>query len=410
MKLWMKLLGGVVLGLLLGLYVPVFGGDGGDLFAFLSKLVVNIGRYMVFPLCFLGGAVAMYELRTERRLGAVFPFLLLFIVLGTLGLVSLGVLGITALRPSRIPIIIEQQAAQPRPDFGSLLLQIFPDNLFAIFGRNGDFILPLIFFAFFFGLNLTFNRQISQPVVLLLDSLNRIFYHINSFITEFLGFGALALAAWFMVGLRAVKGLELFTELLVVVATVMVVAVGVILPLVLYLFLEKRNPYLWLYSQISPALFAFFSGDLLATLGVALRHGKEDLGIPRKVGAVCYPVATLFCRGGTAMVTGVCFIAVLRSYSSLEIGIFQTLWIIVAAFVISFLLPAAPTGGLFVSLSLISSAYGRGMEEGYLILMPVIFLLGRIGAALDLILASFVSLLVAERLGPRKQPDPANFI
>ena len=44
MKIWIKLLAGSIIGVLLGLFLPSTSGTF-DLFAFLSELAVNIGRY-----------------------------------------------------------------------------------------------------------------------------------------------------------------------------------------------------------------------------------------------------------------------------------------------------------------------------------------------------------------------------
>jgi Na+/H+-dicarboxylate symporter len=153
-----------------------------------------------------------------------------------------------------------------------------------------------------------------------------------------------------------------------------------------------------MYAQLGPALAAFLSGDVYFSLGLLVRHGRESLGVPRRVGAVAYPFAVLFGRGGSAMVTAVSFIIILRSYSSLEIGLAQVLWVIMASFGISFLLGAVPGAGTLVGIAVLSSLYGRGMEEGFLILKPIAPVLISLGAILDAVSDAFVAALVSDNV------------
>ncbi|MBT3274909.1 MAG: dicarboxylate/amino acid:cation symporter, partial [Spirochaetales bacterium] len=56
MKIWIKLLVGGIVGVLLGIFLPrqesVF-----DLFAYLTELAINVGRYAIFPLILFGLAM-----------------------------------------------------------------------------------------------------------------------------------------------------------------------------------------------------------------------------------------------------------------------------------------------------------------------------------------------------------------
>jgi hypothetical protein len=81
-----------------------------------------------------------------------------------------------------------------------------------------------------------------------------------------------------------------------------------------------------------------------------------------------------------------------------------------ASFLISFLLGSVPGMGAFVALSLLCGSYGKGLEQGYLILKPVAPLLVSIGVLLDMITASLVSLLVARHQGIQKEIEVKDYI
>ena len=54
-----------------------------------------------------------------------------------------------------------------------------------------------------------------------------------------------------------------------------------------------------------------------------------------------------------------------------------------------------PGLGSYVALSTLCAIYGRGLQEGYLILRPIAPLLISFGVLLDVLSSAFVSLLVA---------------
>jgi hypothetical protein len=54
--------------------------------------------------------------------------------------------------------------------------------------------------------------------------------------------------------------------------------------------------------------------------------------------------------------------------------------------------------GAFAGLAMLSGMYGKGMEEGFLILRPVSIILISLGALLDTVCASFVTTLVSDSL------------
>ena len=95
------------------------------------------------------------------------------------------------------------------------------------------------------------------------------------------------------------------------------------------------------------------------------------------------------------MVTSVCFIVILRSYSMLEIQMAQVIWVGFWAFLLSFLLGEHPAGGAFLLLTILCIKYGGGYEAGYLLLRGAAPILGCFAAAFDALTAMVGSYIVA---------------
>ena len=399
MKIWLKIGLGGIAGIIMGLYLPASMGDTGGLFVFLAELAVRIGRYALVPMVFFGLTITVYDLHSEKKLFAICRKTALWAVCASLGMAVIGVILVLVFSPGRIPIIMETQVLLEQPNIGSLLLRVFPANLFMLFVDSTDFLLPVLVFALFFGFVLSHGRSLFHTVVEASDSLSRIFYRMNSFVSEFIFVGGIACAAYLMLRLRKVTEPSLFRELFLVLGGGSLIIAFGIFPLLLYFLRGRKKPFLWMYAQLAPALGAFLSGDVYFSLGLAMRHSREVLGIPRKATAACYPFLAVFTRGGSAMITAMCFIVIFRSYSSLEMGFLQILWIIAASFGISFLLGAVPGMGAFVGIAMLCGLYGKGLEEGFLILRPIAVFLVSLGVFLDTVCMSFVVTLVSGSLG-----------
>jgi Na+/H+-dicarboxylate symporter len=406
MKIWIKLFIGSLIGMAVGFLVPVQAQGFLDS---LSSVLVGIGRYALFPFIFFSLGIGTSELRQEKRLGRVYLSLFKYLALASALLILIGTLSVLVFPPERIPITGEAEKSFTPVSVLDGLRLIFPGNLFSVFFGSGDFLLPVMVLAFLMGLNMDFDRQLTRPVVQVFDSLSRIFYHLNSLVVELFAIAMIALAAA-RVSHLSHTDLGMYKQIIIIVAVdVVVVAFGVF-PGVLSLLGLRENPYRWLYASIGPAIAGLFTGDQYISLGVLTKHGKESLGVPRMVGSAVYPAFAVLGRAGTAMVSSVAFILILRSYSSLEITFLQTLWVMFFSFVVSFVLGAVPGNGVFYSLFMLCSIYAKGLQEGYLILRNIAPLLVSFGAFIDVLSSAFVSLLIAREENVWTEVETESFI
>jgi Na+/H+-dicarboxylate symporter len=274
--------------------------------------------------------------------------------------------------------------------------------------RGGEFLLPVVVLAFLLGVNLDFDRQLTRPIAQLFDSLSRIFYHLNSLLVELLGIAMIAVAAaWIMRVAHADPGT--YRQILIILAVdVALVAFGVF-PGALSL-LGVKNPYRWLYASLGPGLAGLFTGDQYLSLAVLSKHGKESFGVPRSIGSSVYAVSACLGRAGSAMVAAVSFMLVLRSYSQIEVSFLQVLWVVGFSFLVSFVLGAVPGTGAYFAVFMLCSLYGKGLQEGYLVLKAIAPLLVAFGAFLDVLCSAFTSLLIAREENVWTDVETENFI
>lgn len=410
MKIWIKYLFAVIVGALLGFYLFDPAAADGEALPFAARLVEHIGRYAVYPLVFFSLAYAAFKLRMERRVLRTYLLSALAVAVSGILLTALGLAAVLLLSPERIPIIVETERAFSFPGYRDIVFSVLPNNLFRVFSNHGDFLLPVAFFALFLGLNFSFDKISTRPAVELFDSFSRIFYHIGKFVLEILGIGMIVLAAYYVVRLRATEELDLFAQLILLLALLTAFIVFGIYPILYYFLSGKENPYRPLYALLGPLLTAAVSGNSYFSYIALATHSRENLGIKRENGASTLPFFTLFGKAGTAMVTAVTFVVILRSYSSLGIGLPEIGWIFGFSLLTSLLAGSVPGLGVIVSLATMCGIYGGGLENGFLIVIPILPVLTSFAVFIDILTAGLSAQLIAAGQEDRKDIYAKDFI
>jgi Na+/H+-dicarboxylate symporter len=378
--------------------------------AWLGDLAIRMGRYCLAPMLVFSLTIAVYELRQDGQFWGLVLKTLLVIIFSSAFIISAGILATLIFPPARIPILIEEQAEAISLNTSESVLQLFPSNMFtAVFG-DGISLLPVLVFAFFLGMGLSYDRNYTKPVMAMIDSLSRIFYHIATFFSEILGIVMIVLSVYWAIRFQSVLKADIFKDLIILLGISSAVLGFGILPLFLYLIRPKANPWVILYGSLSQAFAGFFSGDINFTLPVIFRHVKENLGTRRRSNAVTVSLFAVFGRAGSAMVAAAAFIVIINSYSSLGITMRDIFIIAGRALLISFLLAGHPGGGSYIALAVLCLGYGRGFEAGYLILKPLAFYLVAVGTFLDVMISSVASFGIARMSGFQEDKEIAHFI
>ncbi|MCL2443642.1 MAG: cation:dicarboxylase symporter family transporter [Treponema sp.] len=410
MKVWVKLLIGSVLGITIGFLLP----DSERIFSilmWLEKLAINIGRYAVIPVLVFSLTVAVYELRMDEQFWPMVLKNFLLIIAVSIFVIFSGIIVTSIFTPSRIPIESFEQTEIISLNVRDNVMELFPSNMLSVLTGGGIYLFPVCIFAFFLGMGLNYDRNYSKPVISLVDSLSRIFYHVASFFSEILGFILIVLASFWAVRFNGLLQAKVYKDLIVMLGVFSVVLCFVILPLFL-LFLKPRvNPWRVLYGFLGPALTAFFSGDVNFTIPVLQRHSKENFGIRRRSSALSMSLFATFCRCGSAMVAAVAFIVIIKSISYIRISSIELFTIGLYALAISFVLARHPGEGAYIALATLCLIYGGGQYEAYyLILKPMAFYLIAIGTFIDIMLNAFGTYVLAKTNGFIEEKNLVHFI
>lgn len=417
MKLWIKYSLSAALGLVLALFLPENQILDGSL-RIISELTLRAGRFLVFPLAFFSLSISVCQLRRSADLARVMLRLLLFSAAAAFLYVLLAV-GLSFILPvQRIPILTDSsgwQSAIPfrnnmfNPGTAEYLRGLLPVNIFNIFHSGADFILPALLFAFLLGTQLFHDREEAEPVFNLFDSFSRMFYKMTGLYTQLLHLTLFSLSFDALRHIRSIPDLGSYMSLIRLAVGASLIILFVIQPLAVYL-ISRRNPYREMMIFLPGIITALFSGDNFINMLVMTRTMKENGGVKRKLSALTLPFFTLFSRSGSALVTAISMLTILKSYSSLELTAFQVFWVLGISILVSYTLFAQSYLGIYTALITSCALYGRGLSDGYVLILPVLPILILIAGVLDAVNSAYLTLCFTEDREFRIAEDPEDFI
>ena len=394
MKVWIKYLIGIALGVVSALVLPLDGAKSSEVLGFLTQLFINFGRYLVIPIVFSSVIVSICKLRSSKLILKTTIWTFSIIVISSLLLTLVGLLAISIVKLPRIPITIDGAPELVNINLKSLILSLFPLSAFDSL-TEGSFLLVSFVFAFLIGWECASEESTYRPIFSFVDALSKLFYNIAVFFTEIMSIFIIAAVCNWTITFRSLLLTGIYTPLIIMLLCTLIFIIGIVYPVIIRYVCHDPHPYKVLFASVAPMLLAFFSTDSNLVLPMNIRHGKESLGIRRRCSGFTYPLFSVFARGGSSLVATICFILIWRSYSSLNMPFADVMWIFFASFGLSFLLGGIPSGGVFILLTILCEAYGKGFETSFHLLKPASLIICSFSTVFDVATAMFGSYIVA---------------
>ncbi|MDA3956452.1 cation:dicarboxylase symporter family transporter [Oceanispirochaeta sp.] len=417
MKLWMKYTFSACLGILLAFFLPE-NQILDIIIRAVAEFSLRAGRFLVFPLAFFTLTVSVCQLRRDQRLGKVI-LKLLVLTSAAAGIYTLLAEGMSVIIPvNRIPILSDSTGwlsgipfrnEQFHPGFSEYLRQLLPVNAFQIFRQSADFILPALIFAFILGTQLFHDMEEGEPVYNLFDSFSRMFYRMNTLFTRLLVLTLFSLSYESLNHIRRISDFSSYFSLIRLVLLATLIILTVVQPLA-YFIITRKNPFREMRAFLPGIIVSLFSGDNFVNMLVMTRVLKENSGMKRKVSGLVLPFLTLFSRAGSALIAAISMLTILKSYSSLELTAFQIFWVIGISILVSFILFSQSYMGIYTALITACTLYGRGLQDGYVLILPVLPFLLLIAGLLDASNTAYLTLLFNDDREFRIPEDPEDFI
>lgn len=362
MKLWLKVLIGLVLGVVVG---AIFGQKAGYLRP-IGDIFLALINMLVVLLVFSSMTVGITSIHDPKKLGRVGGKTLAVYLITTMIAIAIGLLFAFGFRPGEGVALPASQPVEIKeaPKVSEILLSIFPSNPVASMAE-GD-VLQVIVFSIFLGLAINFCGEKGKPLLRVIESLAETMYRLTSIVMGFAPIGVFAI----MAAVAGTFGLKILLPLAKFLGTYyLACAVHVVIVFCGMLWLMARlNPWPFFKGMGDAILVALSTNSSSATLPVSMHCVQENLGVSKNIASFVVPLGSTINMNGTAMFQGLCTVFIAQAYG-IHLGWGQLLTILVVA-TLSAVGAAGIPGTGYIMLFVVLKSVGLPVE-GLLIIAGI---------------------------------------
>lgn len=368
MKLWLKILIALALGVVAGLMVHEgwLPPEIAEICKIVGNIFLSMISMLIVPLIFSSMTVGITSIHDPQKLGRVGLRALLLYFFTTMFAIFLGITLGELFRPG---IGIEMNLNTPiptisaAPDISSIVQSIIPSNPVAAM-VNGN-ILQIIIFSIFLGIAINFAGTKGRPLLQVLESVADVMYRMTSIIMEFSPVGVFA----FMTSITASFGLDAFVSLM----KFLLVYYGACLIHVLVVFcgllmLAKLNPLPFFRGMGDAIMVAFSTCSSSATLPVSMHCAQKNLGVSKNITNFVLPLGASLNMNGAAIFQGMAAVFIAQVFG-IDLDWKSLLTIVVTATLSTIGAASVPTGS-YVMLSVVFASVGLP-KEGIAMLLGI---------------------------------------
>ena len=390
MKLWLKILIAMVLGVIVG---SILGPDAKYLKP-IGTMFLNAINMIIVLLVFSSMTLGITSIHDPKKLGRVgLRTLLLYLgttIIATIIGISFGTffqpgdgLGLQAVKAVDL---------SNAPDISSILLTVIPSNPVAALAQGN--VIQIIVFSIFLGLAINFAGPKGKPLLAVIESLADVMYRLTSIVMAFSPIGVFALMAW----VAGSFGVAVFLPLLKFVLTLYgasLVHVGVVFCGILW-FMARLNPIPFFKGMKDAMVMAFSTCSSAATLPVAMHCVQENLGVSKNISGFVLPLGITINMNGTAIYQAMSAVFIAQVYGiSLDITMLVTISL---AATLSAIGTAGIPGSGFIMLSVVLASVGLPLE-GLAIMIGVERLREMVATTMNILGDAVVTVYVAKKEG-----------
>ena len=391
MKLWQKMLLGLVLGTILGILL----GEKAEYLKPFGTVFLSLLNMVVVLLVFSSMTVGVTSINDIRKLGRVgLKTLLMF--LGTTAIaIIFGLIAAKLFNPGRGIGLSHENVAiniDEMPELMNMFLNLVPSNPIGALA-NGH-ILQVVVFSIFLGLGINFAGEKGKPMAKLLNSLSEVMFRITGMVMSLAPYGIFAIMAWVAGTFGVAILIPLLKLLLAHYITCIVQLVLVFGGILVFITKVRVGPFI--KGMTDAITLAASTTSSSATLPATLHCVEENLGVSKNIASFVLPLGSTINMNGTAIFQAIAALFIAQAYG-IELS-WTSLLIIVVTATLSAIGCAGIPGGGIVTLSIVLGSVGLPLE-GIAIVAGIDRLRDIIGTVVNVLGDAVVSVYVAKSEG-----------
>lgn len=360
LSLWQKVIVGMVLGIVLGHFMPQWGQHikpFGQIFA-------NCLKMIVVPLVFfsiLYGVTSISDVTNFSRIGGK---ALLTYSCTTVFAVCIGLTFATILQPGvgvNIDLHHSSGNIAEAKKVSDILMDVVPTNPIASMASGNT--VQLALFSFFVGFALILIGDKGNPVKELIVSTTMLIFKMVELVLKLTPYGVFCIMYWVIseYGLGLLVALGKFVITVLLAFLFQYILFGIML-----LFMGKVNPLPFYRKMVDTQVLAFTTASSKATLPTAMREMQQKLGVSQESATFILPLGASMNMDGIAIYLGICSVF-FAQVIGMELSLTQYA-IIVLTSTIGSIGGAGIPGGAMVMMGMVLSAVGLPLEGMSIIL------------------------------------------
>ncbi|RUM73021.1 MAG: dicarboxylate/amino acid:cation symporter [Sulfurovum sp.] len=401
MSLTSKVLIGMALGIIVGLFINLLGLNTpgsfiheyivNGLFHIIGKMFIASLKMLVVPLVFFSLITGVIGIGDVRALGKVGGKSFALYMLTTAIAIALGITIAATLGIGEGVHMTTESAftAKEAPALATVLINIIPANI--IHAMSEGKMLQIIFFSIMTGISILMVGKKAEPLVEMIEVGNEVMMKMVNIVMAVAPYAVFALLAKAIANL----GLGLLADLagyVIVLIAALMLHLFVTLMSILKLF-TGLNIRMFLKKMREVQIFAFSTSSSNATIPVTLRAVTDKLGVDNSIASFTVPFGATINMDGTAIMQGVATVFIANAYG-VDLGVAGYLTVILMSVLASIGTAGVPGVGL-IMLSMVFTQVGLPVE-GIGLILGVDRLLDMIRTAVNVSGDAAVSVIVAK--------------
>jgi len=343
MRLSTKILLGLAIGIVVGLFVPAAFAN--TFLKPIGTLFLRLIKMIIVPLVFSSLVVGASSVGDVKKLGRMGGKTVSYYLVTTAIAVIIGLTLGNIMQPGaglELPVDAKYEGKEA-PSLINVLLEIVPDNPLGAL-VNGS-MLQIIVFALFIGISITIVGKRADTVKNFFDGFAEVMYKITAIVMEFAPYGVFGLIA----PVVAAHGLDVLAPLAMVILAVYlgcIIHAAVVYSSAVKIF-AKMSPMAFFKGIFPAQVIAFSNCSSAGTLPATIKSVEDNLGVSNEVASFVLPLGATINMDGTAVYQGICALFVAQVYG-LDLTLGQQLTVILVGTLASIGAAGVPGAGLIM--------------------------------------------------------------
>lgn len=391
MKMWHKILIGMILGIAVG-FVLKFGEmqETAENLKLIGTVFIDLIKMVMIPLIFfalLSGITSMNDPQSASRVGikAITAYLLTAMIA-----VIIGIVIALLLKPGvgfQIdPSTLSKVTTNAPPSVKDFFLALVPHNIFG--SMTEGHAIHVIFFTVFMGIVMNVLGDKVARVRLVIQEAAQVMFKMIEYIVKLAPIAVFCFMAW-MIGTQGVDAIIGLAKL--VFAVLLACAIQYGLFGVMISVIGRLSPFPFYKKMLTTQSMAFATSSSKATLTTAMKELQEKVGVSEKTSNFVMPLGACINMDGTAIYLGICAVFFSQVFG-IHLEFHQYLLLVVTCTLGSIGAAGIPSGSI-IFMGMVLTSVGIPIE-GIGIILGVDRILDMVRTTINITGDSTVTLLV----------------